>query len=436
VELETLRQIESLASLSRRQLVRVGRRLVWRRYAPGDVILPHQVQLDLEGLVYQGKVQVAAVQGGRWQVVGYIHSGEPIHTRPGDRYSSPVELRALEPTTLCLVPSGHQPSPSSRARPRSLFSAVLSDVRVATRGTDRMLLGVLLILSVVLLGVGAWYWQAPWRAVLSNLSYGLASRHLQAGDEVKALSLLQTSLDLDPYLARAHNDLGYIHYRQGRQAEAQAAFRQAIASDPTLAVAHNNLGLSYLEQGRLDLAQEALRRALALNPESGAAWMNLGVTEQRAGRPEEATRAYRAALRLDSQLTAAQINLGVLFYEQRRFDEAQRYLELALDAQPDLPRARATLGAIALSQGDRERAWRELGAASGLADDPLLHFYLALWYEEAGLGEKAAQELETVLALRPHPELAALVRSHLVVLGSFDPMRQIPFTEVTDKKGE
>jgi hypothetical protein len=75
-------------------------------------------------------------------------------------------------------------------------------------------------------------------------------------------------------------------------------------------------------------------------------------------------------------------------------------------------------------------------AASHLVDDPLLHFYLALWYEAAAMKESAERELKMVLALQPHPDLAVLVRSHLITLESSEPKSRSSSTEATDTKGE
>jgi tetratricopeptide (TPR) repeat protein len=423
VDIETLCQITSLSALSPPKIAQASRRFVWRGYASGDLILPHQVQLDLEGLVYKGEVQVALVQQGQRRVVDHVQAGEPIDARLQNRYTLPVELRATEPTLLCLLPKDNWSSSYTPARPYSSDAGVLC----AVWHTARRRLGVLLLSMVVLLGISAWCWQMPWRAFLSNLTYGLASYRLDAGDEAGALALLQTSVDLNPRMARAYNDLGYMHYRQERYSEAQTAFRQATVSDPTLAVAQNNLGLSYLEDGQdgqLDLARQALVQAVALNPESEEAWANLGLVEQQTGRPQQALHAYRAALRLNAGLIPTRVNLGLLYYELGLLSQAQQHLELALSEQPELARVRVVLGAIALRKNDHARAWRELQtAALELSDDPRLHFYLALWYKEAGMKENAVQELETVLALQPHPDLATLAHSHLAVFGALEPTR-------------
>lgn len=408
MNLDSLRQIESLAPLSRHQLARASKHLVWRRYAPGSLIFPHQVPLDVEGIVYRGRVRVSTVQHSHRQIVDYIHAGELIRPKGVARNSWPVELRAVEPTVLCLLPPGGLMVDVISARPSSRKSAL------KINRTTRWFWPVLLVAVLMVVG---WQWQSPWKSAFSQAIYGLASYSLEAGNVADAASLLQTSVELNPRLARAYNDLGYIYYRQGQQDQALAAFHQATTADPTLSVAQNNLGLSYQEAGQLDLARDALRQAVALDPESAAAWVNLGVAEQQAGQSEEAIRAYQAALRLDPYQAVALVNLGTLYYQLGMFAEAQRNLKLALVAQPDLVQARLMLGAVALSTKDYDEAWTELQIAGmSLGNDPLLHFYLGLWFEQAGKLDLARQEMGRVLALQPQPDLAAQARSHLVAL--------------------
>jgi Tfp pilus assembly protein PilF len=460
MDLDTLRRIESLASLPRRRLIQASRRLIWRRYIPGELILPHKAPLHLNGLVYRGRVQVATVRQGRRRTVGYVQAGQPINNGLWISRGLPIELRAVEATILCIVPpAGKQPTALPELPPDSLQPATFAGllpcgtktitsprcssqsaihftkaVPSAASSTNRTALTILLLAIVFLLGFTASNWQSIWRIPLSRAAYGLASQWLAAGESEKALSFLQASVNLNPHLASAYNDIGYIMYQQGQPEEAKSAFRQAVLADPTSAVAQSNLGLSYLEDRQVDLAREALQQAVTLNPESAAAWTNLGVAEQQSGHAEEAIRAYRAALRLNPHNTVAQTNLGVLCFEQELFTEAQDYLETALETQPNLTRAKLILGAIALSKGDLTRAWNELqAAAADSADDPLLHFYLALWYEESGARETAGRELERVLELQPNPDLVNLTRSHLVALASTD---QLLPTGETDTKGE
>lgn len=434
MDLDALRQIKPLASLPRYQLLRASRHLLWRRYAPGELILPHQAHIDLKGLVYRGKVQIATVQEGCRQVVGHVLARQPINGDFRACYTQPVELRAVEPTILCLVPLNGLPVASLFGRTPRPTQPSTDTSRIAITSTDRTTAKILVLSTFVLAVLLAGYRQTPWRIFLSKITYGLASHYLADTEYAEALSLLQTSLDLNPRLASAYNDMGYILYEQERFGEALTSFQKAVAADPTFAPAQNNLGLTYLDAGQVKLASEALKEAVTLNPESAAAWANLGTAKLQASHPEEAIRAYRAALRLTPDNLVARVNLGILLYEHERLSEARDHLQTALDVQPDLPRARVILGAIALSEGDRARAWNEFQAVvAELANDPTMHFYLALWYERGGRWGQVQQELEQVLALEPHPDLALLARSHLIAL---DPINPAVSGEKTDEKGE
>jgi Tfp pilus assembly protein PilF len=417
VDLDALRQIEPFASLPRYQLLRASRLLLWRIYAPGDLILPHQVRLDLKGLVYRGRVQIATVQNGCRQTLDCLLAGHPIDGDSWARDALPVELRAVESTVLCLVPPDGLPVASLFGRTSHPVHRPGDTPRAAVAGPDRTTAMILALSTIVLFLLLAWYWQTPWRVFTSKLTYGLAVHYLEEARPAKALYLLRTSLKLNPRLANAYNDMGYILYEQGRPREALAAFEKAVTADSKSATALNNLGFGYLSSDQVDLAGEALKSAAIRNPESAVTWINLGTAAQKSGRVEEAIHAYRAALRVDPDNLVARVNLGVLFFEREQFSEARTHLKAALDQEPDLPRARVILGAIALSEGDLTRARSQFRSASSeLTGDPMLHFYLALWYKEAGQWESARRRLTKVLELHPHPDLVALARSHLEAL--------------------
>jgi Tfp pilus assembly protein PilF len=390
---------------------------LWRHYRTGELILPRQVPLRLRGTVMRGNIQVSIVQAGRERAVAYLRAGDRLDTGAWFNTGFPFEFRAVEPSSLYLsavddrVLTSDLPPPS---QPEVVPATTTG--RPMSRHQQRRLAATLLA-TVLLLAFAAWFWRTPGRVALSRLTYGLAAQHMDRGQLTQAARILEASLEIDPQLGRAYNDLGVIHSRQGRPDEAREAFQKALALDPSSGVAANNLGLSYLDREQISPAVNALERAASLDPEMPVIWANMGTAHLLAGRPDEAARAYRAALRLDPNLVAARVNLGLLLYDQREDAEARKHLQAALQAQPDLARARMISGAIALAEGDAENAWQDLQAASeSLAGDPLLHFYLALWYEKAHKPIEAQRELNRVLTLAPHPDLAALTRSHLAAL--------------------
>lgn len=390
---------------------------LWRHYRTGELVLPRQVPLRLRGTVMRGRVQVAIVQEGNLRIVAHLRAGDRLDTGAWLNGGAPLEFRAIEPTSLHLLAvDDRQLMPDLPPAPQPQVAAARATDRTLSRNKQRRLAATLLV-TVLLLAFAAWFWRAPGSVALSRMTYGLAAQRLNSGQVAQATKLLEASVEIDPQLARAHNDLGAIHRSQGRPDKARAAFQQALALDPASGVAANNLGLSYLDQDRVSLATGALQRAVTLDPESPAGWTNLGTAHLLAGRLDEAARAYRAALRLDPDDVVARVNLGLLLYDQQDHGEARAHLQAALRAQPDLARARMISGAIALNEGDSESAWQELqAAAESLAGEPLLHFYLALWYEQADMPLEAERELTRVLSLVPHPDLAELARSHLTML--------------------
>lgn len=416
---------------------RVGDSPKRRVYARGELILPHHVDTPLYGHVRFGEVRVVSVGRVRRKTVDHIRANGVLSSELVARYTTPVELLATRRTAIDWWAPADPPSwlhgSDTAGRPNSHVYSALSP-RLRRRRIALVCLSCLLALALA-----AWSWPIVRSGPGAMLVYALANRRTREGRSSEALSLLETSVRMNPRLALAHNDAGVIYYQQGQAERAAEAFRRAAEADPALAVAQNNLGLIYLEQEESEQARAVLRRAVALNPENAAMLINLGLAEQLAGYPEEAIRAYRAALRESPHSLVAQANLGTLYYQREQFPEAREHLESALYRDPYLPHARAMLGAIALSEGDRAGAWDELQAArSGLEGDPIYHFYLALWYEESGEMARVEEELQQTLALQPHPDLAALVRSHLIAVVS--PHKELSAAradrEAVDAKGE
>ncbi len=63
-----------------------------------------------------------------------------------------------------------------------------------------------------------------------------------------------------------HVDRGGTLFQQGRHDEAEAEFRQAIEINPWNATAHGNIGVIFLRRGEPREAIRWLERALELNP--------------------------------------------------------------------------------------------------------------------------------------------------------------------------
>ena len=104
----------------------------------------------------------------------------------------------------------------------------------------------------------------------------------------QALDALATAVRLDPRLAAAQVDLGWLLNREGRTTEAVPHFEKAIEINPRDARALDQLGAAYISLDRAADAAKVLRQAAAILPEDGEILMHLGRALMESGHEEEA----------------------------------------------------------------------------------------------------------------------------------------------------
>jgi Flp pilus assembly protein TadD len=86
----------------------------------------------------------------------------------------------------------------------------------------------------------------------------------------------------------------------------QAVLEQVVAIDPTIAIAQNQLGYLESRHGNLPSAEAHFRQAVASAPAFTQAWISLAATLGMESRFPEAQQAVASALRLDPQNSEAQ----------------------------------------------------------------------------------------------------------------------------------
>ena len=89
--------------------------------------------------------------------------------------------------------------------------------------------------------------------------------------------VLQQAIQLDPTLAAAHNQLGFLSLQAGQDADAERELKAAIALDPQYAEAQGNLGVLYGQQGKNNQAEQLFRQATENDPQYAQAFVNLGL---------------------------------------------------------------------------------------------------------------------------------------------------------------
>lgn len=117
------------------------------------------------------------------------------------------------------------------------------------------------------------------------------------------------ALAIDPFHARAMNNLGLGLAGRGQTAAALTLFERAIEAAPGNAETYSNMGVALLNSGRLPQAMAAIEQALAIDPGSADAHNNLGIAMAQQGRLEEAATQFREALKRAPNHATARRNL-------------------------------------------------------------------------------------------------------------------------------
>jgi tetratricopeptide (TPR) repeat protein len=100
----------------------------------------------------------------------------------------------------------------------------------------------------------------------ADIAYRLALAFDKAGDTDAERTTLEQTVRIDPSMAQAQNQLGYVLSRSGDVPDAEEHFRLAVQSAPAYTAAWVNYAAALAVQSRLDEAEKALSQALQLDP--------------------------------------------------------------------------------------------------------------------------------------------------------------------------
>jgi serine/threonine protein kinase/Tfp pilus assembly protein PilF len=215
-------------------------------------------------------------------------------------------------------------------------------------------------------------------------------------DFQKAITYFQQSLQIDPKYARAWVGLSIVHSRQADNGyvaldegyrKAQKEVENALQLDPSLADAYAQMG--YIKQSYdwdWSGADATFKRALQLDPANTDAVRGAALLAGTLGHFDECIQLLRRAIELDPLRVISYVNLGLYQYRAGRLHEAEAAYRKGLEINPQFPSAHLFLGRIYLAQSKIEQAlieiqkepeplWREQG--------------LALAYHAAGKKEQA-----------------------------------------------
>jgi tetratricopeptide (TPR) repeat protein len=159
--------------------------------------------------------------------------------------------------------------------------------------------------------------------------------------------------------------LGRLDYDGHQYNNAIRHFQHAIELNPYMARAYDNLGLCYYYQNQNDQAVTNYEKAIELGRKSAnpSPWpyLNLAVTQQFLNRDADAEKNLREAIRLDPAFAKAHFQLGTVLEDLRRLDEALVELREAARLDPAYPEPHMAMARVLHKLG-QEAAAREEAA--------------------------------------------------------------------------
>jgi len=270
----------------------------------------------------------------------------------------------------------------------------------------------------------------------------------------EAIKYYQQALDKDGSSTDALQGIMNVYLVQKQLDQAIAAARAQIAKSPNVGGFYDLLGSALFQKKDLSGADAALRKAIEIDKNNSDALLKLGQVQAAEGSVSQALATYQQSIKDHPREIAFYILAGEMYESQSNWDQAKAMYQKALEIQPDNPLASNNLAYVMLEQGgnvdvalamaqtarrgmpDSGNAADTLGWAyfqkgvyqsaiqmfqeslrlnekKGVADDPVVHYHLAMAYEKTNQPSQARQQLERVLKINPNNSEARKALSEL-----------------------
>ena len=259
----------------------------------------------------------------------------------------------------------------------------------------------------------------------------------------EAIKFYQQALDKDSASSEALQGMMNTYIAEKQVDEAIAAARTQIAKSPRVGGFYDLLGTALFQKKELKDAESAFNKAIELDKNNSDALLKLGQVQAAEGSASQALATYQQSIKDHPREIGFYILAGELYESQKDWEQAKTMYQKALEIQPDNALASNNLAYVLLQQGgnvdvalamaqtarrgmpESSNAADTLGWAyfqkgvyqsaiqmfqeslrlnekRGAADDPTVHYHLALAYEKLNQTSQARQQLERVLKINPN----------------------------------
>jgi tetratricopeptide (TPR) repeat protein len=177
------------------------------------------------------------------------------------------------------------------------------------------------------------------------------------------VSFLEHTLEVNPDVAFAQNNVGNLLFKEKRYDAAIAHYEKALALEPEHVLAQNNLGLALVHEGRLNEAEPHFRKAVELEPHHFKALESLGAVYLQTNRVAEAIKTLQAAVVMAPSEAKAFNDLGVAFMRNEQPADGLDAFQRAVSIEPNNASYRKNLGLALARMGRTDEAAQFLGAS-------------------------------------------------------------------------
>jgi tetratricopeptide (TPR) repeat protein len=275
----------------------------------------------------------------------------------------------------------------------------------------RILLGMAMASSIVLLMYPAWKQTSYWRDGRALWTHALAvnpqndTAHISLCDlDLRenrlddAIFHARTAAEIQPDSADAHSRLGVALSASGQNEEASIHFKKALETHQIRPRVHYNIATLLLNSGHLDEALADFEKAMELDPHLAKVHHNIAMILLRQGQLDQAIAHLQKELQVNPASAEAHNDLGIVWSQQGRIDQAinewQKTLELQpgnLNAYCNLVWVLATFPDGAIRSGPKAVALGEHALKLSGEKDPRIYRLLAAAYAENRQFDKAIE---------------------------------------------